>query len=94
MKRVLHLVSVKNITFKPSYNWFKIDILILILISFIDASMMINTVQWWSHLPHSSQWSRPSLKQLKRHREVALKKVALKKVAPELMEEKGRGPPR
>ena len=27
MKRILHLVSVKNITFKSSYNWFKIDIL-------------------------------------------------------------------
>ena len=27
MKRVLHLVSVKNITFKSSCNWFKIDIL-------------------------------------------------------------------
>ena len=23
MKRVLHLVSVKNISFKSSYNWFK-----------------------------------------------------------------------
>ena len=26
MKRILHLVSVKNITFQSSYNWFKIDI--------------------------------------------------------------------
>ena len=26
VKRILHLVSVKNITFKSSYNWFKIDI--------------------------------------------------------------------
>ena len=26
MKRILHLVSVKNITFKSSYNWYKIDI--------------------------------------------------------------------
>ena len=26
MKRILHSVSVKNITFKFSYNWFKIDI--------------------------------------------------------------------
>ena len=26
MKRILHFVSVKNITFKSSYNWFKIDI--------------------------------------------------------------------
>ena len=26
MKRILHLVSVKNITFKSSYNWLKIDI--------------------------------------------------------------------
>ena len=26
MKRILHLVSVKIITFKSSYNWFKIDI--------------------------------------------------------------------
>ena len=26
MKRILHLVSVKSITFKSSYNWFKIDI--------------------------------------------------------------------
>ena len=26
MKRILHLISVKNITFKSSYNWFKIDI--------------------------------------------------------------------
>ena len=26
MKRILHLVSVKNITFKSSYKWFKIDI--------------------------------------------------------------------
>ena len=26
MKRILHLASVKNITFKSSYNWFKIDI--------------------------------------------------------------------
>merc|ERR1719447_1613043 len=26
MNRILHLVSVKNITFKSSYNWFKIDI--------------------------------------------------------------------
>ena len=26
MKRILHLVSVKNITFKSSYNWFKINI--------------------------------------------------------------------
>ena len=25
MKWILHLVSVKNITFKSSYNWFKID---------------------------------------------------------------------
>ena len=28
---ILHLVSVKNITFKSSYNWFKIDILRLAL---------------------------------------------------------------
>ena len=28
MKRILHFVSVKNITFKSSYNWFKIDILL------------------------------------------------------------------
>ena len=27
MKRILHLAYVKNITFKASYNWFKIDIL-------------------------------------------------------------------
>ena len=27
MKRMLHLVSVKKITFKSSYDWFKIDIL-------------------------------------------------------------------
>ena len=27
MKQILHLVSVKNITFKSSHNWFKIDIL-------------------------------------------------------------------
>ena len=27
MKRILHLVSVKNITFKSLYNWCKIDIL-------------------------------------------------------------------
>ena len=27
MKRILHLVSVKNVTFKSFYNWFKIDIL-------------------------------------------------------------------
>ena len=26
IKRILHLVSVKDITFKCSYNWFKIDI--------------------------------------------------------------------
>ena len=26
MKRISHLVSVKKITFKSSYNWFKIDI--------------------------------------------------------------------
>ena len=26
MKRILHLASVKNITFKSSCNWFKIDI--------------------------------------------------------------------
>ena len=26
MKQILHLVSVKNITFKSSYNWSKIDI--------------------------------------------------------------------
>ena len=26
MKRILHFVSVKNITFKSFYNWFKIDI--------------------------------------------------------------------
>ena len=26
MKRIIPLVSVKNITFKSSYNWFKIDI--------------------------------------------------------------------
>ena len=30
MKRILHLVSVKNITFKSSYNWFKIDIFRLV----------------------------------------------------------------
>ena len=30
MKRILHLVSVKNITFKSFYNWFKIDILRLL----------------------------------------------------------------
>ena len=30
MKRILHLVSVKNITFKSYYNWFKIDILRLL----------------------------------------------------------------
>ena len=27
MKRILHLVSVKDITFKADYDWFKIDIL-------------------------------------------------------------------
>ena len=26
MKRILHLVSVKNIVVKSSFNWFKIDI--------------------------------------------------------------------
>ena len=26
MKRILHLVPIKNIVFKSSYNWFKIDI--------------------------------------------------------------------
>ena len=30
IKRILHLVSVKNITFKSSYNCFKIDILRLV----------------------------------------------------------------
>ena len=30
MKQILHLVSVKNITFKSSYKWFKIDILRLL----------------------------------------------------------------
>ena len=30
MKRILHLVSVKNIMSKFSYNWFKIDILRLL----------------------------------------------------------------
>ena len=30
MKQILHLVSVNNITFKSSYNWFKIDILMLV----------------------------------------------------------------
>ena len=30
MKRILHLVPVKNFTFKSSYNWFKIDILWLL----------------------------------------------------------------
>ena len=30
MQRILYLVSVKNITFKSSYNWFKIDILRLV----------------------------------------------------------------
>ena len=30
MKQILHLVSVKNITFKSSYNWFKIDIIRLL----------------------------------------------------------------
>ena len=30
MKRILHLVSVKNITFKSCYNWFKIDFLRLL----------------------------------------------------------------
>ena len=30
MKRILHLVPVKNIIFKPFYNWFKIDILRLL----------------------------------------------------------------
>ena len=30
MKHILHLASVKNITFKSSYNWFKIDILRLV----------------------------------------------------------------
>ena len=30
MKLILHLVSVKNVTFKSSYNWFKIDILRLL----------------------------------------------------------------
>ena len=30
MKWILHLVPVKNITFKSSYNWFKIDIFRLV----------------------------------------------------------------
>ena len=30
MKRILHLVSVKNNTFESSYNWFKVDILRLV----------------------------------------------------------------
>ena len=30
MKRILHLVSVKNITFKSSYKWLKIHILRLL----------------------------------------------------------------
>ena len=32
MKWILHLVSVKNITFKSSFNWFKIDMKVCILI--------------------------------------------------------------
>ena len=31
MKQILHLDSVKNVTFKSSYNWFKINILRLVL---------------------------------------------------------------
>ena len=30
MERILHLISVKNITFMSSNNWFKIDILRLV----------------------------------------------------------------
>ena len=30
MKRILHLVSVKNINLESSYSWFKIDILRLV----------------------------------------------------------------
>ena len=30
MKRILRLVSVKNITFKSSFDWFKFDILRLV----------------------------------------------------------------
>ena len=33
MKRILHLVPVKNIIFKSSYNWFKIDICICLKLS-------------------------------------------------------------
>ena len=48
MKRILHSFSVKNINFKSSYNWFKIDILRLLwpptaIFSHIQLFMITST---------------------------------------------------
>ena len=47
MKRILYLVSVKNITFKSSYNWFKIDI--LGLLRPLTAIFVANIANRWTY---------------------------------------------
>ena len=47
MKRILHLVTVKNIIFKSSYNWFKIDI--LGLLRPLTAIFVANIANRWTY---------------------------------------------
>ena len=55
MEEILHLVSVKNITFKSCYNWFKFDILRLIrpltvIFSHVQGHLNYRVLWNWFHL--------------------------------------------
>ena len=50
MKRILHLISAKNITFKSAYNWFKIDILRLVRPLTTIFSPVLSHLNYFTHI--------------------------------------------
>ena len=50
IKRILHLVSVKNITYKSSYNWLQIDILRLLRPLTAIFSHVQNHLNYYTHI--------------------------------------------
>ena len=56
---ILHLVSIKNITFKSSYNWFKIDILRLPRPPTASAILSPGLHKlWYPGIRDTSTWSK------------------------------------
>ena len=64
MKRILHLVSVKNITFKSSYDWFRIDnrrllrpLTAVLTCSWSSQQLYIHTIKLYTiNYVHNASW--------------------------------------